>query len=325
MKICSITATLQILLAFFACFNLFACFSRENQLKNAPPADPRPHDSITCSDQDSFLFSYPVTREVKVQDYFQFMDSLILRLDTLVNYPLDEYILVHANRWIMDSLMNTDYYRRKSSGTFVYDQKQLVILHPGDRLRIPGDSLAARISAQLKSVWIDVNIPEFRLRVVHGMSDTLFSIPVRVGQNRRQYLEVIDRIENLRTRTGVGEIIRINRNPSWTNPVTGKSYKETRRDDGLRTRLPLIPWLEPALNGNRYGQMIHPTTNEASLGKAYSNGCIGAGEADAWHVYFYAPLGTKVVVRYDRFIQGPSGDTLVLPDVYNKKGFRLRH
>lgn len=266
-------------------------------------------------------FYYVLTREVRVKDYFKFMDTLVQRLDTLVAYSLDETLLLRANPRLMDSLISTDYDLRKARGEFVYDQRQLVVLRPGDTLRVPGDSLAARLREKIRMTWIDINIPEFRLRIVEG-TDTLFTLPVRVGQNRKRYLEAIGREENLRTKTGTGEIIRINRYPIWSNPVTGKSYKDTQRDDGLRTKLPQIPWLEPAINGIRYGQMIHPTTNPETLGKAYSNGCIGTSEADAWRLYFYAPLGTKVVIRYDRRQILPSGDTLWLRDVYDKRRFK---
>ncbi|MBL7828716.1 MAG: L,D-transpeptidase [Saprospiraceae bacterium] len=266
---------------------------------------------------------YVVQHEVPVKSYFKFMDTLCRRLDTLVDYDLDETLLTRANPWLMDTLILTDYYLRKARGEFVYDQTLLVVLRHGDTLRLPSPAQATALKSSIQNTWLDVNIPEFRMRIVEG-SDTLFSFPVRVGQNRQRYLEAINRVEVLRTRKGEGEIFRINRNPVWSNPVTGKSYKETERDDGLRTKLPQIPWLEPVINGIRYGQMIHPTTNPETLGKAYSNGCIGTSEADAWRVYFFAPLGTKVVIRYDLAQILPSGDTLLLKDVYSKRTFKLK-
>ncbi len=100
------------------------------------------------------------------------------------------------------------------------------------------------------------------------------------------------RVVDLRTQVGVGKIVRINRAPVFINPRDNKKYTSTRRDDNIRTKLPNIPWLEPEINGIRYGQLIHPTTNLETLGKAYSNGCISLRESDAWSVFFYAPLGT---------------------------------
>lgn len=273
--------------------------------------------------KSAFAFAYSVPHDVRVKDYFRFMDTLIQRLDTLVAYDLNGILLARANPWVMDSFIETDYYRRKAKGEVVLDQKQLIILHTGDTLRIPNDAFAAELKAKIDVTWLDINIPEFRMRIVEG-SDTLYAFTVRVGQNRKRFLKAIDRIEDLRTKTGVGRIIRVNRYPAWRDPVTGKQYKDTGRDDGLRTKLPQIPWLEPVINGRYWGQMIHPTTNPESLGKTYSNGCIGTSEEDAWRIYFHAPIGTKVVIRYDRLLIGPEGDSTWLPDVYNKKKFKLR-
>ena len=261
---------------------------------------------------------YVVPLEIRVRDYFKFMDTLLKRLDGEVAYDLNEYILLRTNPKLLDSLTGTDYYLRKARGEFVYNQKQLAVLHKGDTIFIPGDSLAARIKRRMDATWLDINIPEFRLRIVEG-SDTLFTLPVRVGQNRQRFLETIGRDEILRTKTGTGKIIRVNKYPVWTNPVDGEEYKDTKRDDGLRTKMPQIPWLEPEINGARYGQMIHPTTNPETLNKAYSNGCIGASEADSWLIYAMAPIGTKVVIRYDRMKITAQGDTVWLRHVYDKK------
>ena len=305
---------------FFANGCPTSCFSN----KNSPIAKPLALDTVApIPKTNDFAFAYIVPHDVRVKSYFYFMDTLLRRLDTLVAYDLNEYLLARTNPWLIDSFVETDYDHRKARGEFVYDQKQLLILRAGDTLFVPADSLAAKIKAKQAKTWLDVNLPEFKMRIVEG-ADTLFSFPVRIGQNRKQYLEVLDRTEDLRTKTGVGAILRVNRSPSWTNPVTGKKYKDTGRDDGQRTQLPQVPWLEPALNGFRWGQMIHPTTNSETLGKTYSNGCIGTAEADAWRVYFYAPVGTKVVVRNDRRIISPKNDTIWLKDVYDPKKFKRR-
>ena len=80
--------------------------------------------------------------------------------------------------------------------------------------------------------------------------------------------------------------------------------------------MPQIPWIETEINGIRNGQMIHPTTNPKSLGKAYSNGCIGTKEADAWVIYYHAPLGTKVKIRYDLETYEEGMVISVLKDIY---------
>ncbi|MFM7728192.1 MAG: L,D-transpeptidase family protein [Flavobacteriales bacterium] len=64
------------------------------------------------------------------------------------------------------------------------------------------------------------------------------------------------------------------------------------------------------------GSLLHPTTNRSTLGKTISNGCVGMSEADAWVVYYYAPLGTKVRFRYDLDVVGPDGRVRRLEDVY---------
>lgn len=108
-----------------------------------------------------------------------------------------------------------------------------------------------------------------------------------------------DRETDLRTKDGEGRITSHAKNPDFYNPVDGKQFYLTKRDDGKTTVMPQIPWIETEINGVRNGQMIHPTTNPETLGKAYSNGCIGTSEADAWIIYYYAPLGTPIEIKYD--------------------------
>lgn len=262
------------------------------------------------------LYTYVVHQEVTLKDYFKVMDRLVPWLDSFTPYPLTEHLLVHANPWLIDTLAETDYYRRMERGEFVFDQKDLVVLRPGNALQLPDTATARQLQQRIDSLWLDLNIPEYRLRVVCG-SDTLFSVRVRVGQNKKRFQQIPGRVEDLRTRTGRGHIIRINRAPTFfVDPHTGRRLYTTRRDDGRRTRMPQIPWIETEINGVRHGQMLHPTTNPASLGKASSNGCIGYSEADAWRVYYHAPVGTPIVIRYDVDVPLPGGDTLHLPDIY---------
>jgi L,D-transpeptidase ErfK/SrfK len=125
-----------------------------------------------------------------------------------------------------------------------------------------------------------------------------------------------NRITDLRTKVGLGTIVRHARNPDFYNPVDGKQFYQTKRDDGKTTLMPQIPWIETAINGVRNGQMIHPTTNPKSLGKAYSNGCIGTAEADAWIIYYYAPIGTRLRIRYDLNITNTKAEEIRLSDIY---------
>lgn len=281
----------------------------ETSLETTPPEEVKPviHGVYTA----------PFLRDISIGEYFCTMDSLVLRYDSLTAYPITEHIIVQANAWLIDSLAATDYYAMKEHGTVVDDQRALIILRANDSLLIPDELLAGQISNKLDSILIDVNVPEYRLRIFEG-SDTLYSFPVRVGQNKKKFLKMAGYVVSLQTDLGSGTIVRIERNPCFINPVNGHKYYSTLRDDGHRTELPQIPWLETELNGIRTGDMIHPTTNPVTLGKAWSNGCIGTREGDAWRIYYHAPLGTRVQVRYDLDVLGPNGDTIHLKDIYEK-------
>lgn len=258
-----------------------------------------------------------VPYDVAISHYFRFMDSLVKIYTPSVSYALTGHLLARTNPWLIDSLVGTDYYSRKARGEIVFDQKKLILLKKGDTLYIPSDIFAASIIAQQQNTWIDINIPEFKLRIVEG-SVTLFSLPIRVGQNRERYLASVGKVLNLRTRTGVGTIKGYYFKDFFINPVDDKKFTQTLRDDGFRTMMPLLPWLEPSVNGECWGQLIHATTNENTLGKPYSNGCIGTREGDIWRVYYYAPIGTKVVIRYDRRLI-ENGDTILLQHIYSNK------
>ncbi len=261
-----------------------------------------------------------VPYDVQVGHYFKFMDSLVKIYTPSVSYPLTEHLLVRANSWLIDSFIETDYYSRKARGEIVFDQKKLIILKQGDTLYIPSDTLATSISAHQQNTWIDINIPEFKLRIVEG-SDTIFSLPIRVGQNKERYLASIGKVVSLRTRTGIGKIKGYYLKDFFINPVDNKKFTQTLRDDNFRTMMPLLPWLEPSINGECWGQLIHATTNENTLGKAYSNGCMGTREGDIWRVYYYAPIGTKVVIRYNRRLI-ENNDTVWLKHIYSDKTFK---
>ncbi len=258
----------------------------------------------------------PVRREISVSGFFQFVDEIVSQNDTLAAYKLTENLLLRANPWILDTLVHTDYYFQVSRGSFVYDQPNRIVLKPGDTLQIPGSKTAVALLEKMANTRLDINIPAFEMRIMEGDS-VLFTVPVRVGKSQKKYLEVVGHEVNLRTRTGAGEIMRVNRYPAFTDPVTGKKFKFTKRDDHQTTLMPQIPWLEPLIDGHRYGQMIHPTTNPKTLGKAASNGCIGTSEADAWRVYFFAPVGTKVLIRYDLQAINERGDTIRYDNVYH--------
>lgn len=260
-----------------------------------------------------------VNNDISVEFYFQYLDSIVEKYKSSTPYPFSEHVLVRANPWIIDSLINTDYYRMMNRGTFIYDQKQMVVLPKGAKIKVPSFEIANQIINSFQKTTLDINIPEFKLRIYEG-AVLLYEFPIRVGKNEKKYLEMSGRIQDLRTKNGNGLIVNHNRNPRYFNPVNNHEYFVTKRDDERVTKLPQIPFIETEINGLRNGQLIHPTTNPITLGKAYSNGCIGTNESDAWIIYYYAPIGTKIKIRYDLNVSTYNGEDMVLYDIYNING-----
>lgn len=263
------------------------------------------------------MLSIVIPEDIRMKEYFQQMGKLVADWDSILPYDLDEYVLVRHNAWVMDSLASKDYYRLKEKGITCLNQPDRVVLRKGDSLHIPDQQQAQMLREKIKNTRIDINIPQFKLHILENDS-LLFAFDIRVGKRDTQYLELAGRTVDLRTRTGVGKIIRINRDPLFIDPVNKKPYYYTTRDDGRRTRLPVAPWLEPEINGKRWGQLIHPTTNLRTLGKPASHGCIGTREGDIWYIYYFAPLNTPVTIRYDLFSVSESGDTVFFRDIYQK-------
>ena len=256
-----------------------------------------------------------VKKDVPIRSYFKWMDSIVSEHNQTHNYPIDEYIIVHNNPWIIDTLAHTDYYYLKDKGIFNEDSQALNALTKDQILIIPDSLKTEELKAQLKATTLELNIPEFRLRILQNGKD-LYKFPVRVGKVGKKYMEMAQSTVDMRTQPGIGEIIRVNKNPTFKNPLNNHKYVRTNRDDGKNTALPAIPWLEPAINGRRLGQLIHPTTNLATLDKASSNGCVGLRESDAWIVYYYAPLGTKVVFKYELVGKNDAGETVEFKNIY---------
>lgn len=263
--------------------------------------------------QNSYFFK----DTVKVGDYFKVMDRIVSHYDSMLTYQISEHLIVRNNPWLIDSLAATDYYGLKERGITSLDPQVLPIFEPGQYLVIPDSAAVDSLNRLFEQTYLDLNIPEFKLRV-RQKAGIIYEFPVRVGRNERKYLAMAGRVVNLRTYTGEGTIIRHVKNPVFINPSNNHVYHVTRRDDGVVTRLPNIPWIEPEINGVRYGQLIHPTTNIETLGKAYSNGCIGTSEAAAWYLYYYTPVGTRIVIRYDLEIIDEEGNTLQLSNIYDR-------
>jgi len=256
-----------------------------------------------------------ITQDITISHYFQYIDSLVNAYDSLVPYPLSEHLLVRANPWIIDNLASTDYYLMMAQDSFVYDQRKMLALKSLDSILIPDFLLAVSLMDSFNKTHLDVNIPEFKLRIYKDTS-LLFAFSVRVGKNKKKYLTMGDKITDLRTITGRGKIVRLERDPQFYNPVDQKRFYLTKRDDNKTTLMPQIPWIETEINGIRNGQMIHPTTNPKTLGKVSSNGCIGTKESDAWIIYYHAPPGTAMTIRYDLEIINVNGEKEKLQDIY---------
>jgi L,D-transpeptidase ErfK/SrfK len=301
--------------AFFLLFNGFCIAPASGQMTYTPT-----HSTTLL--RPALQGAVMIEQPVKIKQYFEFMDGLVMDHDTSVFFTLTEHLVVRSNPWLIERLANTDYYVQAAKGNFITDQREMVVLQKGDTLHLPTPEETVALEAMMQRTYIDVNIPEYRLRIAVDQ-DTLFSFPVRVGQRNNKYLETAGREADLRTQAGHGEIAFVQRDADWVNPVDGHQYKVTRRDDGRVTKCPRIPWLEPSIDGERIGQWIHPTTNPASLGKTYSNGCIGLSEASAWYTYYYAPVGTPVHIRYDLKKLNADGTVTEFPDVYGKNEGRI--
>ena len=265
---------------------------------------------------DPALFEIEIEKDITVDAYFDFIENVVTTYDSLVPYDLTMYLLIHNNNWIIDTFAHTDYYYQKDKGNFIYDQQAEIVLKKGEILLVPNEEKANQIIEKINSFSIDVNIPEFQLRILENDS-IVHTFPVRVGQTGERFMSTANRIVKMKTRTGNGQIASINTNPRWENPVDGHRYHTTLRDDKRRTLVPRIPFLHPEINGLRWGQLIHPTTNPETLGRAYSNGCIGTSEGAAWRIYFYAPIGTPIKIRYDLEVE-KNGEMIFLKDIYRR-------
>ena len=294
---------------------LFIGCQKKRQYNLEPPTPSEENRSIPVVKIDTPLFKVILKNDISIEKYFNFVQELVFQYDTLVPYPLNEYLIVHANPWLIDRFAHTDYYFQLEKGNFIYQQKKEIVLNAKDTLLLPNEKTAQSIQQKIDSYALDINIPEFRLRILENDS-TIYKFPIRVGQVGKRYMSMAKRKVDMKTRTGVGTIVAINRNPRWQNPVDGREYKTTLRDDLQRTLVPRIPFLVTEINGHRWGQLIHPTTNPNTLGKAYSNGCIGTKEGDAWKIYFHAPIGTKIIIRYDLEVE-ENGKKLKLKNIYN--------
>ena len=262
-----------------------------------------------------YLDTLVVNEKVKLGVFFHWGDEIVQEYTPSTADSLTVRHLIFSNPWIIDRFRETDYYVQAEKGIHVYDQRESVILFPGDQVRIPNDSIRMAIDCLLSSIELDINIPEFTLRILEN--DTIHhKIRVRVGKPGTTYLPYLEKAIQTKTVLGEGVIVSINMAPEFLRFSSGEKITHTRRDDGKLTLMPEIPALEPSIGGRRLGQLIHATTNPNTLGKAYSHGCIGTSEADAWLLYFYTTVGTPLTIRYDLVVEDSLGIQQVLDDIY---------
>ena len=279
------------------------------------PSEHSLSDSTKTSTSSPLYMDTLVVREkVELGSFFDWMDEIVHEYDLSSKDSLTRRHIIFGNPWLINRFRETDYYFQAERGVFRYNQSESVILFPGDHIRIPNDSIRMEIDCLLSSVELDVNIPEFTLRVLENDS-IHHQIPVRVGKPGSAYLPYLEREIQTETVRGVGVIVSINMAPEFLRFSTGEKITHTQRDDGHLTLMPKIPALEPSIGGRRLGQLIHATTNPHTLGKAYSHGCIGTGEGDAWLLYFYTTVGTPITIRYDLIVEDSLG-THELDDIY---------
>lgn len=299
--------------AFCFYLSVWLCMVFPADIKSRPfQAQPR---LVTDTTKEISTEFFVAEQDEKIKNYHTWVEKTLGKINKGRTYYINEHVFILANPSIQDSLKKSDYYDQKERGLLIMDSKECIFIEKGSRLLIPDSLLTLQYMTDIQNTRLKLNIPEFTLRVYRydRLVDSFF---VRVGKNETKYLAMAGRELDLRTKTGSGQIVAVNKKPIFTNPVDNKKYKGTYRDDGVLTKLPNIPWLETEINGIRNGQMIHPTTNLGTIGKAVSNGCIGLREKDAWAIYFYAPVGTKIDILYQLTVKDKEGNELLLEDIY---------
>ncbi|WNH10624.1 L,D-transpeptidase [Thalassobellus suaedae] len=179
----------------------------------------KPSNIIVQSSLIKYI-SIVVDKPITIEHYFQFLDSIVNKYDSVTSYKLSEHLLVRANSWIIDTLKNTDYYIMKARDSFIYNQKKMIVIPKGTYITIPDSTTAIKLLNSFKKTTIDINIPEFKLRIYEDLIK-LYEFPIRVGRNENKYLKMAGRVLDLKTKTGSGFIVRHVRNPSYYNPVNG--------------------------------------------------------------------------------------------------------
>src|SRR5690554_2549259 len=143
-----------------------------------------------------------VNKDVPIRSYFKWMDGIVADYNQAHNYEVDEYIIVHNNKWIIDTLAHTDYYYLMDRGIFNEDSQSLLALTKNQVLVIPDSIQTQNIKAQLCNTSLELNIPEFRLRIIQNEKE-IYKFPVRVGQTGKRYMAMAKATVDMRTKPRV--------------------------------------------------------------------------------------------------------------------------
>ena len=133
-----------------------------------------------------------------------------------------------------------------------------------------------KIPTEPMSVLVDKS--DFRLYVLLG-GCFLKDYPVGIGRDER-------------TPEGRFTIQSKTKDPLWTDPESGKTYKAGDPGHLIGTR-----WMGFANERGKTGFGIHGTTEPASIGRAESAGCIRMNRPDVEEVFDLVPQGSEVVIR----------------------------
>ena len=128
------------------------------------------HKPILKKEPIMLMVEKPSTKKIRIynditiENYFSFIDSLVIKYDSVTPYQLTEHLLVRANPWIIDTLKNTDYYIQKARDSFIYNQKKMIVLNKGIELIIPNLEQANEILSSFKKT----KMPDAVQRTTHG-------------------------------------------------------------------------------------------------------------------------------------------------------------
>lgn len=135
---------------------------------------------------------------------------------------------------------------------------------------------AEAASASLSHLVVDLSD---RLVYVYDDDRLQASYPVAVGQLGWE------------TPTGSFQILQMNQNPAWRQPITGEVIPSGANDNPLGDR-----WIGFWSDG-RHQIGFHGTNEEHLIGQAVSHGCLRMRNQDIRMLYQQVAKGTLVLVR----------------------------